>query len=97
MAYGFDGIECYHPSQSDADIRFCVDLCRARGLIITAGSDAHGAFSAAQMGELRTTIGDLTMGGLVFEQPDACPRTAPNKKSPAYHSVTRGHVTGFIR
>lgn len=71
MAYGFDGIECYHPSQSDADIRFCVDLCRARGLIITAGSDAHGAFSAAQMGELRTTIGDLTMGGLVFEQPDA--------------------------
>lgn len=70
MAYGLDGIECYHPSQSEEDTRLCLALCRERGLIVTSGSDAHGAFQAEQMGELRTEISDLFLNGLQFEEPD---------------------------
>ena len=36
-----DGIECAHPALA-ADLReFCVDHCRRRGLLMTAGSDCH--------------------------------------------------------
>ncbi len=71
VAFGFDGIECYHPSQSKDDIRLCKETCTAHGLLITSGSDAHGTFSAAQMGELRTVIADLDLRSMCFEEPTA--------------------------
>lgn len=38
----FDGIECFYPSHTRQQAAFCVDLCRRRGLVMTASSDFHG-------------------------------------------------------
>ena len=66
LAFGFDGIECYHPSQSQDSIDRCLALCRQRGLLVTTGSDSHGTFGATQIGELRTVWDDLYMPGVQF-------------------------------
>ena len=45
VSLGIQGIECYSPyykSQEDAD--YYLDYCRERSLVITCGSDYHGAF-----------------------------------------------------
>lgn len=41
---GIGGIECYYPANSPEMTRFCRDYCQRKGLLITAGSDAHGDF-----------------------------------------------------
>jgi len=45
VSLGIQGIECYSPyykTQEDAD--YYLDYCRERSLVITCGSDYHGAF-----------------------------------------------------
>ncbi len=41
VAYGIDGIECKHPSASEALSSLLEDYARERGLITTEGSDFH--------------------------------------------------------
>jgi hypothetical protein len=36
------GIECYYPEHSAAQRGHYVEVCRARGLVATGGSDFHG-------------------------------------------------------
>lgn len=51
---GIDGIECFYPKHSPAFTEFLAAFCRERNLDITAGSDCHGAFGTADVGETRT-------------------------------------------
>lgn len=41
-ALEWDGVECFYPSHSREQSAFLVDLCRERGLFVTASSDYHG-------------------------------------------------------
>lgn len=43
-AEAIDGIECYHPSQDVETSRRAFQWCERRGLLVTGGSDCHGAF-----------------------------------------------------
>ncbi len=42
IPHGLDGVEVYHPDQTDLFSRFLLDLARRRGLVVTGGSDFHG-------------------------------------------------------
>lgn len=61
---GMDGVECHYPRHTPAITRRCLEICRARGLMITAGSDCHGAFNQNQIGQTRTPISKLKIGSL---------------------------------
>lgn len=52
LAQGLDGIECYYPLHSEWMTNACLGVCRRLGLMITAGSDCHGAFGNADVGEM---------------------------------------------
>ncbi|MGL4738885.1 MAG: PHP domain-containing protein [Cellulosilyticaceae bacterium] len=41
---GIDGIECYYPTHSELMTQTCVAFCKANDMLITVGSDEHGAF-----------------------------------------------------
>lgn len=43
---GLDGIEAYHPRQSQADEKAAVEAARVYGLLATGGSDFHGMYGA---------------------------------------------------
>lgn len=45
-ALGIDGVECYYPANSDLMTETCLEFCKENDLIITAGSDSHGAFGS---------------------------------------------------
>lgn len=51
---GLDGVECYYVRHSEGVTRRCLEVCSARGLLVTAGSDCHGAFNSNQIGQTRT-------------------------------------------
>ena len=40
---GIDGIEVHHPRNSPEDRAECAELCKKHDLIVTGGSDFHGA------------------------------------------------------
>ncbi len=42
MVFGLSGVEVYHPSNSPKNIRFLLDFCERRNLLISGGSDFHG-------------------------------------------------------
>lgn len=42
LKYGVDGIEVYHPSHSKDDIKYLLNLCKDKNLIITGGSNFNG-------------------------------------------------------
>jgi len=42
MDFGLSGVEVYHPSNSPKNIRFLLDFCERRNLLISGGSDFHG-------------------------------------------------------
>lgn len=52
LPLGVDGIECYYPTQSPVLTGRLLALCRAHSLLITAGSDCHGAFGDTDIGEM---------------------------------------------
>ncbi|HNW85621.1 MAG TPA: PHP domain-containing protein [Candidatus Limiplasma sp.] len=41
------GIECYHPRNSEAVTAQSLQLCREYGLLVTGGTDFHGMYSSA--------------------------------------------------
>ena len=61
MAYGLDGIECYHPRHSLKVTQACLEYCRKRNLLITGGSDSHGVFAGAGIGALKIMVDDLEL------------------------------------
>lgn len=40
----FDGFECYHSGHSREDTELLLTHCRTEGMLISGGSDCHGAF-----------------------------------------------------
>lgn len=64
---GLDGVECHYVRHSAGITRSCLDICRRRGLMITAGSDCHGAFNHNEIGQTRTSIAELELRGLEIE------------------------------
>jgi predicted metal-dependent phosphoesterase TrpH len=65
FAFGLDGLECYYPKHSTEMTGLCLDFCRERGLLVTGGSDCHGAFGSSAIGEIRTPIESLRLDGLL--------------------------------
>lgn len=51
---GLDGVECFYPKHTPEVQTLCLEICRRRGLMITAGSDCHGAFGSADVGATQT-------------------------------------------
>ena len=62
---GFDGVECHYPRNSKALTRACTDICRQRDMMITAGSDCHGAFGRHIICETRTERDQVHLKGLM--------------------------------
>lgn len=58
---GLDGVEYYYPRHDASITRRCLDICNARGLMITAGSDCHGAFNRSQIGQTQTRVDQLRL------------------------------------
>lgn len=63
---GLDGVECYYPTHAPQVTQICLDFCRARKLMITAGSDCHGAFGTARVGEMNIAPEQLDLRGLTI-------------------------------
>ncbi len=54
---GLDGIEAYHSSHNDRQVRSYLDLARRLGLMVSGGSDFHGsAKSGVRLGRPRVPI-----------------------------------------
>ena len=66
LAEGFDGVECHYPRHSRALTRACLEECRARALMVTAGSDCHGAFGRHIIAETRTERDQMRLDGLTI-------------------------------
>lgn len=64
MDLGLDGVECYYVRHDAGITRSCIDICRRRGAMITAGSDCHGAFNHNEIGQTRTPLDKLILNGL---------------------------------
>jgi predicted metal-dependent phosphoesterase TrpH len=58
---GLDGIECYYPSHTNDITKVCLEICRDRNLLITAGSDCHGEFGHTRVGEMSIPIEQLNL------------------------------------
>lgn len=61
---GLDGVECHYPLHTPEYTRLLLSLCRDRDLIITAGSDCHGAFGRTRVGEMDIPVEALALKGL---------------------------------
>lgn len=73
LEQGFDGVECYYPTHTVEIRDICIEICREQGLLITTGSDCHGAFGYSQVGELsirpdQLVLGDLIQGGACIRE-----------------------------
>ena len=62
---GMDGVECHYLRHSPEITRRCIQICRDRSLMITAGSDCHGAFNRNAIGQTQTRIDQLELMGLI--------------------------------
>ena len=65
LDYGFDGIECYYPKHSDELTQACLNICKERNLLITTGSDCHGGFGNADIGEMKISHSSVLLGDLI--------------------------------
>ncbi len=63
---GLDGIECHYPSHGPAVTGICLDLCRERGLLVTCGSDCHGAFEKTRIGQMDAELGSEVKDGKIL-------------------------------
>lgn len=63
--YGLDGVECYYPSHTSDITNVCLEICKDRDLLITAGSDCHGEFGGTEVGEMNISIGRLNVGNIL--------------------------------
>lgn len=60
-----DGLECYSPYHDQATTQRLVGYCRARELLITAGSDCHGGFVDRALGQPEAHVDDLNLDALL--------------------------------
>lgn len=60
-----DGVECYYPKHTVEQTEIALELCRARGLLITTGADCHGSFSGSPVGSLRVPVTKLNLKGIL--------------------------------
>ena len=73
---GLSGVECHYPANSPEMTRLCRRSCLERGLLITAGSDDHGAFGKNHhgieyyMGAVKIDEKDLRLGKLLPAAPE---------------------------
>jgi predicted metal-dependent phosphoesterase TrpH len=65
ISYGLDGIECYYPSHTNDITDVCLEICKDRDLLITAGSDCHGDFGSSEVGEMDIALGQLKLGNIL--------------------------------
>lgn len=65
MDIGADGIECYYPRHDRGLTQTCLRICKDRNLMITAGSDCHGAFNHNEIGCTRTPEENLLLKNLI--------------------------------
>lgn len=56
---GLDGLECYYPGTPAGRTEACLAVCQAHDLLITTGSDDHGAFLEGRPGIVNVGIGGL--------------------------------------
>ena len=59
IPFGIDGIECYYQSHSKEITEVCLDICQHEGLFVTTGSDCHGEFGNATIGQTKISKGVL--------------------------------------
>ncbi|HWT26716.1 MAG TPA: PHP domain-containing protein [Mobilitalea sp.] len=64
VSYGVDGIECYYPTHTQEITAVCLKICNEQDLLITCGSDCHGTFGFAEVGETNTPIHKLNLKGI---------------------------------
>lgn len=64
ISYGADGIECYYATHTEEITRICLNICEEHDLLITCGSDCHGNFGNAKVGETNTPIHKLKLTGI---------------------------------
>lgn len=64
LDYGLDGMECYYVTHTDEITRLCLTICNDRNLLITCGSDCHGSFGTAHVGDVNIPISMLSLGGI---------------------------------
>ena len=65
---GLDGIECYYPTHTKDITNACLAICNDNNLLITAGSDCHGEFGDAEVGEMNIPIEKLSLGSIYHIQ-----------------------------
>ena len=65
VTQGVQGLECYYPKHSPAVTQACIEVCNECGLLVTAGSDCHGAFGGGGIGEMQIPIDRLKLGRLL--------------------------------
>lgn len=56
-----DGAECFYPKHARDLTTALESVCRAKNLSVTAGSDCHGAFGSAAIGETNTQLSQLSL------------------------------------
>ena len=61
---GIDGLECYYPKHSAELTSECLAFCNRHHLMVTAGSDCHGAFTGALIGSTKTSVSALQLESL---------------------------------
>jgi predicted metal-dependent phosphoesterase TrpH len=61
---GLDGIECYYPVHTTEITMACLSICEKRNLLVTAGSDFHGSFGDADIGEMKVPIEKIRLGDI---------------------------------
>ena len=64
ISYGLDGIECYYPTHKNDITAICLQICKEQDLLITCGSDCHGTFGFAEVGQTNTPISKLNLKGI---------------------------------
>lgn len=55
--HGLGGLEVYHSEHSDEQTRAYLDIAKRLGLLVSGGSDYHGAAKAVRLGNPRVSVG----------------------------------------
>jgi predicted metal-dependent phosphoesterase TrpH len=65
VGLGVEGLECYYPTHTGEVTAACLEICREHDLLVTAGSDCHGAFGKTAVGEGRIHTHKLRLKNLL--------------------------------
>ncbi|MGQ9467549.1 MAG: PHP domain-containing protein [Anaerolineae bacterium] len=65
LEFGIAGVECHTPYHAPEATARCRAFCARHGLLVTGGSDCHGAFANRQLGVPPVTVEELHLGDLL--------------------------------